>query len=374
MSSTDEREDGRLWAELAVWQHLRALGVEDLPVRWALDAESGWQIVFGKNLRARTLTGSASALSTHYEEADGRLRYELGLRSGRNPDTTPTPTETLDGAIADRAFQAAWDRSETDEWGRAWQNADARALGDSRTQPAGDAAPTARAREQARGDTIRSVKWGAQLAALGGPRGAGRVSLLSVDAWRVETWRARQAASTWGPLRDAIENGLWLFWVTLDEVVAVPRPRVSSERGQLHREGGPAVEWSGGARYFFHRGVEVPEHVVLRPDAIDLREIFLARNVELRRILIERYGSGRFLEAAHARLVDEDPRVGALYRHDMDGDEPIVMVKVRNSTPEPDGSTKDYWLRVPPNTRTARQAVAWTFALDEGAYAPVAET
>jgi hypothetical protein len=46
------------------------------------------------------------------------------------------------------------------------------------------------------------------------------------------------------------------------------------------------------------------------------------------------------------------------------------MVQVTNVTPEPDGTRRTYWLRVPPDVRTARQAVAWTFDLDEGDYHP----
>jgi hypothetical protein len=56
------------------------------------------------------------------------------------------------------------------------------------------------------------------------------------------------------------------------------------------------------------------------------------------------------------------------------GDEPLVMVKVRNSTPEPDGAYKDYFLRVPPTMRTAREAVAWTFGLEAEDYKPTQET
>jgi len=50
------------------------------------------------------------------------------------------------------------------------------------------------------------------------------------------------------------------------------------------------------------------------------------------------------------------------------------MVEVRNSTPEPDGMVKNYWLRVPPNMTTAREAVAWTFCLSEREYDPLKET
>src|SRR5262249_23597685 len=42
-------------------------------------------------------------------------------------------------------------------------------------------------------------------------------------------------------------------------------------------------------------------------------------------------------------------------------DEPLHVVEVVNATPEPDGSYRRYFLRVPPASRTARQAVAWTF-------------
>ena len=50
------------------------------------------------------------------------------------------------------------------------------------------------------------------------------------------------------------------------------------------------------------------------------------------------------------------------------------MVEVLNSTPEPDGSRKTYFLRVPPRTQTAREGVAWTFALGADQYAPRRES
>ncbi|MFD4433505.1 DUF6745 domain-containing protein [Nocardia sp. NPDC058497] len=56
------------------------------------------------------------------------------------------------------------------------------------------------------------------------------------------------------------------------------------------------------------------------------------------------------------------------------GDENVVIVEVVNSTLEPDGSNRTYWLRVPPTTRTAREGVAWTFGLAAEAYEPVQQT
>lgn len=50
------------------------------------------------------------------------------------------------------------------------------------------------------------------------------------------------------------------------------------------------------------------------------------------------------------------------------------MVEVVNSTPEPDGTSRTYWLRVPPATRTAREGVAWTFGVSEADYEPLVQT
>lgn len=84
----------------------------------------------------------------------------------------------------------------------------------------------------------------------------------------------------------------------------------------------------------------------------------------MRRVMLEHYGYERYLDSG-ARPLHRD-ETGALWRIDLDGDEPVVMVEVLNSTPEPDGSRRTYWLRVPPSTRTARQGVAWTFGLHPG--------
>jgi hypothetical protein len=79
--------------------------------------------------------------------------------------------------------------------------------------------------------------------------------------------------------------------------------------------------------------------------------------------MIERYGMARYLADSGATLIHQD-ELGELYRADLPGDEPLVMVKVLNSTPEPDQSRKAYFLRVPPTLTRARDAVAWTFGYD----------
>lgn len=50
-----------------------------------------------------------------------------------------------------------------------------------------------------------------------------------------------------------------------------------------------------------------------------------------------------------------------------------LRVRVENATPDADGTRRVFHLRVPPWVRTAREAVAWTFALEPAQYAPVTQ-
>jgi hypothetical protein len=72
-----------------------------------------------------------------------------------------------------------------------------------------------------------------------------------------------------------------------------------------------------------------------------------------------------------AAIVGEGEDGRPLYR---DGEDAIVVVEVVNPTPEPDGSFKDYFLRVPPDSTTAHGAVAWTFGVEADDYFPLVQT
>lgn len=89
--------------------------------------------------------------------------------------------------------------------------------------------------------------------------------------------------------------------------------------------------------------------------------------------MLDMFGEDRFIREACARVVHKD-KFGTLYRYDFKEDEPLLMVRVRNSTRELDGSYKDYYLRVPPTMTNAKEAVAWTFGLTAAEYAPEFES
>lgn len=151
------------------------------------------------------------------------------------------------------------------------------------------------------------------------------------------------------------------------------KPTFSSfdDAWRLHSQLSAALEFCDGAKFYYWHGVEVSEQIILRPDKIKLKDIFAEPNAEVRRVLVERYGYDNFCMVAQKIQEDE---FGALFYKDMPEDEPWVVVKVENSTPEPDGSFKKYFLRVPPDTRTAKQGIAWTFGLEEDEYFPAEES
>jgi hypothetical protein len=147
---------------------------------------------------------------------------------------------------------------------------------------------------------------------------------------------------------------------------------------RLHSAEGPAIAWSDGWGVWAWHGIRVPQHVIEAPETLTTIEILAEENAEVRRVMIERFGAARLLREGNADKLDADEdqfgRPRQLLRLPVPGDEDIVMLTMVNSTPEPDGTYKDYYLRVPPTMHTCRQAMAWTWGMGAKEYAPVIET
>ena len=184
----------------------------------------------------------------------------------------------------------------------------------------------------------------------------------------------RQPPARLEALAEAVASLGW-WWPLRGAAVLTDRPTVLGRdgRGNLHAEHGPALAWADGYTLHALHGVPVPARLVEAPETITAVQIRNERNVEVCRFLLERYGHQRYLRNIRAKRMHAD-EFGVLWRCPMPDGEDLVLVQVTNATPEPDGSFRTYWLRVPPGMRTARQAVAWTFCLDEGDYHPAAQT
>jgi hypothetical protein len=89
--------------------------------------------------------------------------------------------------------------------------------------------------------------------------------------------------------------------------------------------------------------------------------------------MLERFGHDRLILETGVAPVHVD-EFGVLYRIRLSRRQTITLVHVTNATPEPDGTRRRYFLRVPPDVRTAHEAVAWTFGMRPEEYWPDKES
>lgn len=171
----------------------------------------------------------------------------------------------------------------------------------------------------------------------------------------------------------AREAGWWWPYENVALISDRPTELHRDEAGRLDRADGPALAYADGFELHAWRGMPVPAEFLDGLRTLTPERIREEENAELRRVMLEYYGYDRYLDESGARPIHRD-ETGVLWRIELDGDEDVVMVEVVNSTPEPDGTSRTYWLRVPPTTDTARAGVAWTFGLSAEDYEPVRQT
>jgi hypothetical protein len=162
------------------------------------------------------------------------------------------------------------------------------------------------------------------------------------------------------------------YWLGRALALLVRKPIILSrdENARLHNATGPCVQYADGWGFWAWHGVHVPAWVIERPVEEWTRDDFFDEfNIEVRRVIQERMGE-RFVWEIGARYVDGGPQ-GALYEVDLPGDPDRVARYLLVADPS---TGRDYYLRVPPQLRTAAEAAAWTFGLTAGEYRPAQET
>jgi hypothetical protein len=146
------------------------------------------------------------------------------------------------------------------------------------------------------------------------------------------------------------------WWWCFDKL-AIMSERASEshmdEQGRLHREAGPAIVYPDGWGVYSWHGVRVPEKVIMDPSSLTVDEIQAEQNIEVRRIMIERYGVGDFLHQTKAEIVDMDASPIA-------GGAPRVLMRDSQGLQflcGTDGSTKRvYFMSVPDDVATCKAA------------------
>ena len=175
-------------------------------------------------------------------------------------------------------------------------------------------------------------------------------------------------------LWDEIARSCCWWWPFENICIVSDRPEILNwesreERSRLHCADGPALKFRDGWSVWSWHGLRVSRELIEHPEKITIKEIDKEKNAEIRRVMVERYGLDRFIQDSNAVVVDES-KFGTLYHREMSNDEPIATVRVKDVS-----TGRIYFLRVPPNVKTAQEAIAWTFNLPENVeYKPVIET
>lgn len=122
-----------------------------------------------------------------------------------------------------------------------------------------------------------------------------------------------------------------------------------------HCEDGPTHAWRDGMEIYHIDGVRVPKKVVMEPDKLILDEIRNEKNAEVRRIMRNRYGEGRYLQETGAKLLDADFEgvpLGAAPRALLRDEDGVVLVGTDGST------SRTYYMPIPDtiDVKTCREA------------------
>lgn len=96
---------------------------------------------------------------------------------------------------------------------------------------------------------------------------------------------------------------------------------------------------------------------------ITVDNILAAPNAELKQRSLKTFGYERFVKEAAMEVIDKDGEDSLLARGD------VVFAYIKDSS-----TPRRYLLRVPPNMRKVKEAIAWTFNLTPAQYQPLIET
>lgn len=133
-----------------------------------------------------------------------------------------------------------------------------------------------------------------------------------------------------------------------------------------------------GSIHYYYENIRIPpkyHQAISDPEILSVEEVLKNPNQEVRYVGMKIVGFDRVMKHKNCKIIHKDATTDqVLFEIKGVFDEPIKYVRVWNSTAEPDGTFKPYFLCVPPETKTCKQGVAWTFRKDEKTYHPSQES
>lgn len=172
--------------------------------------------------------------------------------------------------------------------------------------------------------------------------------------------------------------------------------KIKNEEGRLHADNEPAwksptriIWYKDGRRHgidadifgsitYYYENIRIPTkfyQAMKNPDLLTVEEVLRHPNAEVKYVGVKIIGYDKIKGHKNCKIINTCKKTGMeLFKIYNIFADPVCILKVINSTPELDGTFKDYFLTVPPTMKTAKEAVAWTFRMEPNDYAPSQET
>lgn len=159
------------------------------------------------------------------------------------------------------------------------------------------------------------------------------------------------------------------WWTPYEEAVVFQKKAkaiFTDEENRLHNESGPALEYHDGTKIWCIHGLDVTEQIIMAPETLTVQQINGTNNVEVRTIMIQRFGWPRYLTESGAELLnyrhnDVENSKEALYNTSNYGKRLVVTC--------PTG--RMFSLGVPDSVQTCEEAQEW---LGRGKFNVIART
>lgn len=126
-----------------------------------------------------------------------------------------------------------------------------------------------------------------------------------------------------------------------------------------HCENGPSHRWRDGWALYHWHGVKIPAEWIENKASLTAAKALTWENVEQRRAACEILGWVNILRELDAKTIDkdDDPEIGELVEVTLEGSrERFIKVLC--------GTSREFALPVPPETKTALEGNAWTYGVE----------
>lgn len=77
-----------------------------------------------------------------------------------------------------------------------------------------------------------------------------------------------------------------------------------NDQNEAHNENGPYIEWADGSAIYAVNGVMVPGWIIEAPEDIMVSDIDKCEDMEVKRVMMEKYGVNRYLTETKAKILD----------------------------------------------------------------------